>query len=606
MNEVSREMNIPSSPDFHSADGAAAASPLSLATILSHLPFNIYLVNSRHEVFTLDGTTHPDLGHVHGSSCAYCSSESGECPIRATLDDRQRRIVRLPAHMCGNEHGMELELIPLEETEEKFLLVIQRKLEQLDEELSRTSGTLERRVRQLDILNQVLASLQQHRDLDTILHILLTGLTFGKGLEFNRAFFFERKGDEINGRLAVGPLDGREADHIWTGPDLTEKSLNDLLSRPSSMQPDRPIQLCVEQIRFRVEDASEPLRMAMRQPGCTRLRIKDRGHEGLCLLEATGSVQSWVAPVRIPSKQGAEDWKGFLLVDNSITGREPTEEHLDALVSCAYHLGFALERARLNRELDDRLFELRSAYERLDQRQEQLVQAEKLAAVGRITGNLMHEIKTPLMSIGGFARLLVRETEQSSKAHRHAEVMLRECRRIETVLDALMDYSQPQILRRERVDLSERVRQVVSRVSESLADKQISVELEFKGEHFELDGDQLRLDQLIHVQLRNVLDLAESGQPATRVNVLLEEIPEGLRLSVADNGPGVRAAVVDSVFEPFVTGREGSLGLGLSHARDIAMLHGGTMVLVQPGRLGGAEFVTTISWRNHGETAVRG
>lgn len=595
--------------------------PLDLSReLLDRLPIRLYLVDAEHQATGLDGTRLDNPGVIHGGDCAICGLGEQECPVRLSVADGRRRHMRLPPHLCDGVHAVDLDILPLHEAG-AGVLVVERQLEDADTELSRTDLGLERELRQLDILNQVLAALQQSRDLDRILRIILAGLTFGKGLEFNRAFFFEREGDEIVGRLAVGPLSGEEAARIWARHDLNMLSLSELFEQLDAADEDRPIQRRVEAIRFHLAAAAPQLRQALERPGCTLLRLPELREPGsVCLLDLTGSQESWLAPVRVPAGQGraAEETRGFLLVDNAITLRPPTSDHLDALVSCARHLGFALERARMNRELDQNLAELKAAYEKLDRRQEQLLQSEKLAAVGRVTGNLAHEIKTPLMSIGGFARLLVKELADLEKPRGHAELVLKESRRIERILESLMDYSTPQILRRDHLDLCARVRQLGERLEESFRERGIALELELPAEPVWVFSDALRLDQLLHAQLQNALDLGEASRDTGRnggrenggrcARVSLSLVCEdGLALlSVADDGPGVPESLLETLFEPFVSGREGSLGLGLTQARDIARLLEGDIRLVQPGRLGGAEFITTLPGRTHGTDPVRG
>ena len=585
------------------------------ADLLERLPIRLYLVDARHQARGLDGRELDSPGLLHHGDCRICELGEEDCPIRQSIADGRRRQLRLPPHLCGGRHAVDLDILPLDGPE-GGVLVLERIAGEGELELSRTDLGLERELRQLDILNQVLAALQQSRDLERILRIILAGLTFGKGLEFNRAFFFERQGDEIVGRVAVGPLSGEEAARIWARHDLSMLSLSELFEQLDAEEEDRPIQRHVETIRFHLAAAAPQLRLALERPGCTNLRLPEQREPGsLCLLDLTGSQESWLAPVRLPAGRGraAKETRGFLLVDNAITGRPPTSDHLDALVSCARHLGFALERARMNRELDQNLVELKAAYEKLDRRQEQLLQSEKLAAVGRVTGNLAHEIKTPLMSIGGFARLLVKELEDQEKPRGHAELVLRESRRIERILESLMDYSTPQILRRDQVDLGARARQLCERLEESFRERGMALELHLPAEPVWVFGDGLRLDQLLHAQLQNALDLGEAskhgkgnGSRCTRVLVALACDDGRAELAVADDGPGVPDSLRETLFEPFTSGREGALGLGLAQARDIARLHDGEIRLLQPGRLGGAEFITTLHGRKHGADPVRG
>ncbi len=592
------------------------------ANMLDQLPLRLYIVDEGHQARTLDGQLLPTPGVIHGSDCHVCVLGEDHCPIRQSSRDGRPRHLRLPPHLCGGERSVDLDIMPLRGEQAGSVLVVERDVDEGDLELSRTDAGMERQLRQLDILNQVLAALQQVRDLDRILRIILAGLTFGKGLEFNRAFFFEVRGDEVFGRLAVGPLDGGEAERIWARQDLSRLSLAELFAQLDADEEAPPIQRHVEQLSFHLAAAAPQLRVSLERQACTMLRLPPEREPGsVCLLDMTGSQESWLVPVRLPAQGSSPDGeegairpargelRGFLLVDNAITRREPTSEHLDALTSCARHLGFALERARMNRDLDERLQELQDAYAQLDRRQEQLLKAEKLAAVGRVTGNLAHEIKTPLMSIGGFARLLVRELAGQEKARDYADRVLKESRRIEHILEALLDYGVPQMLRREQVDLAVRAWQQTERLAEDFRERGIAFTLEVPQDPCWVWGDPLRLDQLLHIQLQNVLDLNEPRRDGGRCRSLLvrvEQDEDATRLIVADDGPGVPTHLITTLFEPFVSGRESALGLGLAQARDIARRHGGDLHLAQPGRLGGAEIITTLQGRNHGTHPVRG
>lgn len=573
------------------------------------LPFRLFVIDGQHRMLFPLHSGEPDTpGRIHDDDCAFCARGREHCPVDATLADGQRRQVVLPA---GGEGGSrELELIPFEAEGERRLLVVQRDMDADTAELSRVHGSLERRLRQLDIMNQVLAALQQSRDLDRILRVILAGITFGKGLEFNRAFYFERQGDEIVGRTATGPRDGEEASRIWMRRDLAELSLGELLETLGPEEEERPVQHLVESVRLHLAAAPAQLREALKRGRWSRLTVPAQREPGsVCLLELVGSREAWIAPVRTTAVESAEgdggDWRGFLLVDNAITQRQPSEEHLDALEACARHLGFALERARLNGELDRRLKELETAYAELDRNKLRLIEAEKMAAVGRVSGNLIHELKTPIVSIGGFSRLLVRELELQPAVRERAEIVLRESKRIEQVLAGLMDYSAPQALRLEELDLRQWLQDEGERQRESLQERGIALEIELPMHSLMRLGDPLRLRQMLHSLLQNSMDLNVGGPRCTRVSLRLEHDEHEARLVVADDGPGLDPVAALRAFEPFWSGREGAVGLGLTLAQDIARQHGGQLALTPPAQGRGAEFTLHLPWREHGQTAVR-
>lgn len=600
---------MPSQPDCLPDHGSIKGLD-ELSRLADLLPFRLFIIDGAHRLlFPLQPGDADTPGRIHDGDCNHCLRGEANCPVDLCLADGQRRQLVLPGGSQGGSR--ELELIPFEAEGERRILVVQRDLDAAAAELSGVRGSLERRLRQLDIMNQVLAALQQTRDLDRILHVILTGITFGKGLEFNRAFYFERQGDEIVGRTATGPRDGEEAAHIWMRRDLAERSLGELLETLVPDDEERPIQRLVEGVRLHLAAAPAQLREALRRGRCSRLTVPVQREPGsVCLLELVGSQEAWIAPVRaqLPDEAAGQegDWSGFLLVDNAITHRQPSDEHLDALEACARHLGFARERARLNGELDKRLKQLETAYGELDRNKARLIEVEKMAAVGRVSGNLIHELKTPIVSIGGFSRLLVRELEQQPALRERAEIVLRESKRIEQVLAGLMDYSSPQALRLEEIDLAQWLVEVAARHREAMLDRGVRLEVAVPQHPLMRLADPLRLGQLLHSLLQNAMDLNLEGIHCTRVSLVLEHDGTEARLRISDNGPGLDDETAPHAFEPFWSGREGAVGLGLTLAQDIARQHGGSLSLEAPAEGRGAEFTLHLPWREHGQNSVRG
>jgi C4-dicarboxylate-specific signal transduction histidine kinase len=154
------------------------------------------------------------------------------------------------------------------------------------------------------------------------------------------------------------------------------------------------------------------------------------------------------------------------------------------------------------------------------------------------------------------------------------------------------------------------VLQLRDRLEDAFRERSIQLSVDTSAQPCWIWGDALRLDQLLHAQLQNVLDLNEPRRDGLRrvhlLSLSLRCENEELLISVADDGPGVPVELLDTLFEPFVSGRDGALGLGLAQARDIARLHEGDLRLLQPGRLGGAEFITTLNGRTNGQDSLRG
>jgi signal transduction histidine kinase len=565
----------------------------------AQLPLSLFVIDRDCSVRFSNQTSiaFPTPGHIHHSNCDYCKRGDQECPITESLGDGEKRRMRMPSHMCGGEGDLLLDIIPqMENGSVESLLVFQHSIEDDELALSATEEGAMRRVRQLDILNHLLASLQQSRDLKKILRVVLSALTFGKGLEFNRAFFFRLEDGQFYGELALGPLDADEASHLWAQTDAKGLRLEELLDPNRDMDTDQPIQRLIEAFQFPFDRLSSEVQQALSHVGCTKISLDTAAASEVKLMRSIGCLEAWLVPVYT---QGYSCLSGVLIVDNAITRREPSEDHLDALVSFARHLGFAMDRTRLNDQLEERLIQLRKVIGQLDENHQRLMQAEKLATVGRVTANLAHELRTPVVSIGGFARLLEDEVPQEGMVGKGIRVIHQEAKRVEKVLNALVDYGQPMLLKVVDLDLGVLCNDLFALHFEG---ESLEVHWSTPQEEIPFRGDPLRLKQLIKALLQNVTDHAPQ---AMSVWATLAEHEGTLILHLEDDGPGAPQLDSESIFEPFNSSIPSSLGLGLSHARDLAALHSGTLNLVEPLHGSGFAIELKLPRRYHGTTTVR-
>jgi signal transduction histidine kinase len=560
----------------------------------SHVSVPFFLIDSKkHLRFSSEPHSHlVTAGRVHNADCNFCKREDAPCPIETALASEESRHLRLPAHLCGGGRDVVLDLIPMKtETQEPYLLVFQREADTVDQALSAVEAGTMRRERQLGILNHLLSSLQKCRDFQKILRVVLSGLTFGKGLEFNRAFFFRLDEGVLVGEMALGPLDATEATKLW-GHSLEEDlDLEELLDPERNFAVDRPIQRLIDRFHLPLSFFSESTQEALTRFACTHLDRTMASTTEVKLMEQIGSDEIWMVPV---FTQGKNIASGVLLVDNAITKRQPSEEHLSALVSLAQHVGFAMERTRLNTALEDRLKELQSALEELDASHQRLLQTEKLAMVGRVAANLAHELKTPMVSIGGFASVLARELPKQGLTAKAIQVILKESKRVERVLDALSQYDKATLLQLEDFDITVILRESLKSFRQVNA---FQLTCEWPTGSLLMRGDPLRMKQLIQGLLHNLLDHAK-GFDTLWVEV--ESLDEEILIRLEDNGEGLGKESAESIFEPFQSANPSALGLGLTHARELAVLHGGSLSYVEPKHEEGFALLLRLPRRKDG------
>jgi PAS domain S-box-containing protein len=207
--------------------------------------------------------------------------------------------------------------------------------------------------------------------------------------------------------------------------------------------------------------------------------------------------------------------------------------------------------------------------------EEQVKRAERLAAVGQMVATVGHEIRTPLMLIGGFARQLQKEAHLGPAARRKVDIIAEEAQRLEGMLNDLKDLSRPQRYEWAELDLGE----VVGHVRELMApefDKQgLRLAVDIAPGLPPVVGDRNRLSQVLINLLQNALHASPEGAA-----VEVEVAPTGLGgvlARIRDHGQGIAPEDLERVFEPFFTTKKRGTGLGLPVAKRIVTEHGGRL-----------------------------
>ncbi|MGD8628632.1 MAG: HAMP domain-containing sensor histidine kinase [bacterium] len=214
-------------------------------------------------------------------------------------------------------------------------------------------------------------------------------------------------------------------------------------------------------------------------------------------------------------------------------------------------------------------------------------EAERLASLGRAAAMMAHEMKAPLIAIGGFAGMLLRRCGAAEDSRQELEVIKAETARLERLVRDALDFNRLLAVRLEHCpvkDLLDRTRDVVRIQARSKGVRLIET---CDTADLDLRCDQERITQVLVNLLDNAIHYtAEGGEVRLSVSVT----PDGLlNFEVCDSGRGIPEHMLEKVFEPFEGEREGGSGLGLAIAQGIIRAHGSRIMAVNaPG--GGASF----------------
>jgi len=236
------------------------------------------------------------------------------------------------------------------------------------------------------------------------------------------------------------------------------------------------------------------------------------------------------------------------------------------------------ELVRANASLQQEVLDRTRAEDTLRAREEQLVQASKMAAVGQLAAGVAHEINNPLAVILGFAQGLERRVSTTDHAFRSPVTsIVREALRCKNLVHELLTFSRTGRQSREALDFQVVVH-AASQLLESRArvqDTAIHVDV---GEGLPMvRGNRTQLEQVVINLGNNALDAMEKGGELT---VRSRYSGNGeVHLEVRDTGPGIPADIRSRIFEPFFTTKEvgKGTGLGLSLAYEVVQQHGGSL-----------------------------
>jgi signal transduction histidine kinase len=235
-----------------------------------------------------------------------------------------------------------------------------------------------------------------------------------------------------------------------------------------------------------------------------------------------------------------------------------------------------------------------------DELNAQLVDAEKLAAVGRLAAGVAHELNNPLGNLLLHAKLLQEDGDDPAAREAHARRVVDNALRCKAVVRALLDYARPTAVERRWTRVDDLVRVALGAIAPDAAARKAVCRTRATPDLPHIWCDRYQIEQVLVNLLQNAVHAVDERGEV--VVFAAADGPDAVLLGVEDDGPGIPEEAAARVFEPFYTTKHGGTGLGLSIARTIVERHRGRMWAERrrEGPRPGARFVVRLPVNGEG------
>ncbi len=436
--------------------------------------------------------------------------------------------------------------------------------------LEKASRQLESKAEELTLIKIIMDAVIKTTDLNKALKIILTGVTSGRAFGFNRAgiFLIDERQEMLIGKYAVGPRDKDEALKIWNElKNLSFEKQIENISKDPDMEMDS-LYNTVSKIKIRLSDEKNILVKSLWE-GEPKFYNKDSVDEEMS--KKIGIYFDFNEFVIIPLRADGPPL-GLMVADNYYTGQPITESSIDALQTLATACTAVLERTLLHQQLSDRLKELEHFNTLLRENQNYLIQTERLADIGKLAATVAHEFKTPLVTIGGYARRLKRMLSSGKPEKKDLDIIASEVLRLEKITSELLEYSRKSNLEKKPHSVNDLVRNALDFMKSQIKSGNIELITNFDIKEPQVELDERRFRQVVFNIIGNAL---EAMDPGGRLTITTNAENGYVELKIKDNGKGIPEEDKSHLYTPFFTTKSSGSGLGLPISKKIVEDHGG-------------------------------
>ncbi len=311
---------------------------------------------------------------------------------------------------------------------------------------------------------------------------------------------------------------------------------------------------------------------------------------------ATGSITGYLPEQLL----GKELWEFFPNLQVSTTDPRPSANFIKqdgTRIKIGYsHMVLKQPEDSLKNSSDGhKIITLRDISE-IERLENQMRQAEKLAAIGMMSASIAHDFRNPLTAISGSAQVLAKEFSATTSAESMnlelTEIIIRESNRLIETISDFLKFSKPETANREWFSLQTCLSEVIQVCkADPLWPHSCILQLSF-DHNFDIWADRRQMFTVFSHLIQNAIAFCQPGREIIEIEAEEISLPDGqdrIAISISDNGPGVEEKNRERVFEPFFTSRPDGTGLGLAIVRQTVEEHQGS-ISVDTGKRGGARF----------------
>jgi PAS domain S-box-containing protein len=421
---------------------------------------------------------------------------------------------------------------------------------------------------QISLISQISESIQKDDEVDMVLHAILTAVTSGSGLGFNRAMLFLCDDLDLNliGRMAVGPDSFEEALEIWGAAQKVEPNI--LEEMKPSVPAARKGKIFLNQVLGKKIDLIKNTIFleALRTQKSIHIVNASADVRINSEFKAFMDVNEFLISPLIAGNRSI----GVIIVDNKFNQAPIWHDTIELLSIFSVQAALSIESCFSLSSVKDQMNKIKS-------RQDAIVESEKLAAVGRIAAHIAHEIRNPLVTVGGYTRRILQQAQgmpKGEKIERAAQVILQETERLEKTLSNVMDFTRPSTYIQEYNNLNAIIEDTVSLLKNVFQERKIECILTL-GEDIPLvKSDYNQLKQVILNLYQNAMDSMESGGKLF-TKTTLNDTKDKVLIMIRDTGIGIKEENFEHLFDPFFTTKITGVGLGLAVVKKIINDHNG-------------------------------